>query len=166
MGLPTAYLDTCIISGLAKGDLAEVELGALNKLLVASKRGEISLVTSELTGNEIRAIPESSRRLHETIYNLLCNVPISQHTWTDSGLTLMGVGGGTRIDPLYTKITQIVPGETDAQHLFQAVKSDCHFFITVDNKTILRFSTQIFLELNELLVLSPKQLVELLSVKI
>ncbi|GAB4577932.1 MAG: hypothetical protein Fur0022_06640 [Anaerolineales bacterium] len=57
----------------------------------------------------------------------------------DSGLSLMGVGGDSRFDPLYLELKNILPDELDAQHVFQAIKRDADFFITTDHRTILRY---------------------------
>jgi hypothetical protein len=60
-----AYLDTCIVSGLVKGDLQPAQETALLRILEARKRGDLQLVTSETTKTEIDQIPEQHRRLHE-----------------------------------------------------------------------------------------------------
>jgi predicted nucleic acid-binding protein len=134
-----AYLDTCIVSGLAKGDLPIAERTALAKVLRLHKAQNIQLVTSSLVKDEIDKIPEEYRWQHETIYNLLANIPIASASWTDSGLALMGCGGGTREDPLYSELRAVLPGEIDAQHIFQAIKSGAGYFVTTDSRTILRF---------------------------
>jgi hypothetical protein len=139
----TAYLDTCIVSGLAKEDLKPEEQNALQDLLTKYKKGEIGLLTSEITREELRKIPNDYRILHEVIYNLLKDVPISQTHRTDPGLTLMGVGGGTREDPIFTKLKKILPGEDDARHLFQAAKNKVIYFLTTDSRTILKFKKEI-----------------------
>ncbi len=160
----SVYLDTCIISGLAKEDLTEKELNALMELLKLHKKGEVSLVTSSVTMQELEKIPSTARRKHELIYLLLKDIPISRAKWTDSGLTLMGVGGGSREDPLYTKLKEILPDENDRHHVFQALKSKSTYFVTTDRKTILKHNKKLFLEFDEFMVLSPSEIIELLSV--
>jgi hypothetical protein len=98
----------------------------------------IQLVTSELAHQEISRIPEQHRTRHEVIYNLLADIPVAQFKWIDSGLSLLGVGGGSRFDPLYLELKTILPDELDTQHVFQAIKSEADFFVTTDNRTILR----------------------------
>jgi hypothetical protein len=53
VGPLTADLDTCTISGLVRWDLPEQELAALEHILAARKRGEVSLVTSYIAKVEI-----------------------------------------------------------------------------------------------------------------
>lgn len=158
-----AYLDTCIISGLAREDLQRDEQQALMNILRRHKAGEIKLVTSQFTLDELSKIPVSHRARHEMIYNLITDVPLSNASWTDSGLSLMGVGGGSQDDSLFAKLKKILPGEEDAIHVFQAVKSNCHYFITTDRKTILKHSTKLYSLYGELMVMSPSELETLLN---
>ena len=136
--LPTAYLDTSVVSGLAKGDLNEADAKALLHLLKAGKQGDINLVTSTVTKDEIANVPEMHRSSHEMIYNLLADVPAARQYHTDSGLMLVGVGGGQREDPLLASLKSILPDENDALHLFQAAKNEVTFFLTADRRTIIR----------------------------
>jgi hypothetical protein len=88
-----AYLDTCIVSGLAKGDLGPDEAAALLRILEARKLGRVELVTSNIANGKISRIPEAHRTLHAVIYNLLADVKAAAPYRADSGLLLMGVGG-------------------------------------------------------------------------
>ncbi len=139
----TAYLDTCIVSGVAKGDLRLEEEEALLKLLQAWKHGAISLVTSSIAKDEINRIPSRYRVKHEIIYNLLNDVPVAQTHRTDSGLLLVGVGGGRREDPLLQALKGLLPDENDALHLFQAAKNGVTYFLTGDRSTILKHCKKI-----------------------
>jgi hypothetical protein len=58
----TAYLDTCLLSALVKGDIPQSELNALKDLLVRFKRGEVSLFCSSAVEDELKKIPEAYRR--------------------------------------------------------------------------------------------------------
>lgn len=49
-----AYLDNNVVSAIAKDD-TPAESGALDRLLVAHEQGNVELVTSELTLDEIKA---------------------------------------------------------------------------------------------------------------
>lgn len=133
-----AYLDTCIVSGLAKEDLPQSEQAALLDVLRFHKAEIVQLVTSSLVKDEIDNIPRKHRARHEVIYNLLANIPISRVSWTNSGLTLTGAGGGRRVDPLYAELKAWLPDEFDVLHVFQAIKSTANYFVTTDNRTILR----------------------------
>jgi hypothetical protein len=135
---PTVYLDTCIVSGIAREDLASAEQDAVRGLLRLYKSSRLDLATSEVAQDEISRVPERFRSPHETIYLLLRDVPVARAEWTDSGLTLLGVGGGRREDPLYTSLKELLPDALDAQHVFQAIRADADYFVTSDSKTILR----------------------------
>lgn len=162
--MSSVYLDTCIISGLAKEDLAEKEQDALMDVLRLYKKGKLDLVTSAITMHELEKIPPIARRRHEFIYLLLKDVPVSKAKYSNSGLTLLGVGGGTKEDPLYSKLKTILPDENDIYHVFHALKSNCEYFVTTDRRTILKHNTKLFLEFNEFMVMSPSEIIELLSV--
>jgi hypothetical protein len=159
-----AYFDTCIISGLAKEDLDTAQQTALVEVLRFYKAGSVELVTSELAQEEIIRIPERHRIRHEVIYNLLANIPITRAKWIDSGLSLLGVGGGSRFDPLYLELRTILPDELDAQHIFQAIKSNADFFVTTDKRTILRHRQDLESRYALKLVL-PSELVSALSLR-
>lgn len=157
-----AYLDTCIVSGLAKEDLPSAEQMALLIILRFHKSGDVQLVTSILVKEEIDKIPEEHRMRHEIVYNLLANIPVSQVSWTDSGLTLMGVGGGKKVDSLYLELKALLPDELDAQHIFQAVKSGAKYFVTTDNHTILKYREALITKYN-LSVIAPSELEKTLN---
>lgn len=139
----TAYLDTCIVSGLAREDLNASETAALLRILQARKRGEVAIVTSEVARNEIAQVPDPHRARHEMIYNLLNDVPAAATHRTEAGLLLMGVGGGRREDPLFTALKAALPDAVDAEHVFQAAKNNVHFFITADRRTMVRHATPV-----------------------
>lgn len=141
--IPTVYLDTCIVSGLAKGDLAPDEAKALQRILEARKRGAVVVVTSQVTKGEISAIPEIHRASHEVLYNLLEDVPTVSTHRTDGGLLLLGVGGGRREDPLFTSLMSALPDPTDAEHVFQAAKNNLLYLITTDARTLIRHAVTV-----------------------
>lgn len=138
-----AYLDTCIVSGLAKDDLVPADASALLRILEARKAGRVELVTSDVANAEIKRIPEAYRTRHAVIYNLLADVPTVATHRTDSGLTLMGVGGGRREDRLFTELKSLLPDVGDAEHVFQAAKNNVAFLITVDRRSFLSHSAAV-----------------------
>jgi hypothetical protein len=150
----TAYLDTCIISGLARRDLPEQDLTALGHILAARKRGEVSLVTSHIAKTEIDRVPQARRSPNKVIYHLLTDVPAARFWRIDTGLMLMGVGGGRRQDPLFISLRKLLPDAEDAMHVFQAAKNRVGFLITTDRRTLLRFSGDVE-QLCGIIVLSP-----------
>jgi hypothetical protein len=77
------------------------------------------------------------------IYNLLNDVPAAVTHHTDSGLLLMGVGGGQREDPLFTALKAVLADAADAEHVFQAAKNNVRLFITADRRTMVRHATSV-----------------------
>ncbi len=141
---PTAYLDTCIISGLAKEDLSDEELDALSRILEEYKGNNVHLVTSDLTKRELEKIPEGSRRKHSVIYSLLSDVPIVPMFKRGHGLTVIGIGGGViRVHPIFARLNTELPDEPDAQHIYQAARNEVRYFLTTDRRTVLSRKEQI-----------------------
>ena len=139
----TAYLDTCIISGLAKQDIALAEQTALLKILEAQKSGKVALVTSDMARREIDNIPQQHRIKHQFIYNLIAEVPIAKAFSTDTGLMLMGVGGGPRLAKEMAQLTTVLKDEPDAAHIFQSFKNGVLCFLTVDEATVISKAQEI-----------------------
>jgi hypothetical protein len=130
------YLDTCIIIGLVKEDLG-AEMASLYRLLNLRKAGAVDLVTSHVAREEIQAVHESVRARHEAPYGLLEDVPSAAEVRPDSGLSATGVGGGSRPDPLFLRLCELLPDRNDARHIFQAIRSDVTYFVTTDQRTVL-----------------------------
>jgi hypothetical protein len=155
-----AYLDTCVVSGLAKGDLSPVDAAALLQILQARKAGAVDHVTSEVTAHELAAIPPDFRMKHEVIYSLIADVPRVPTHRTDSGLMLMGMGGGTREDPLFTELKKLLPDVGDAAHVFQAARNSVAAIITVDKRSFLSRAEQVA-TLCAVAVMTPVQFAEI-----
>lgn len=155
---PIAYLDTSIISGFAKQDLKRPELNALFDLLGQFKSGAVQIVTSKVAHDELLQ-NQGDARYHEALYNLLIDVPLAAEN-DPSGMMLMGVGGGE--DALFTKLKALLPDLEDARHIYQASKNDAGYFVTADEKTILRHAQEID-ELCGIKARSPSQVVADLS---
>jgi hypothetical protein len=161
--LPTAYLDTNLVSGLAKRDLRAREHKALRELLRLHKAGSLALVTSHVTREEIERLPGAVRELHEDIYALLVNVREALEVGTDSGLTLMGVGGGTREEPDFTELKPMLPDVDDARHVFQALRNDVDYFVTDDERTIISRAPKIATRFKIRPILPSARVEELMS---
>lgn len=145
----TAYLDTCVISGLVKEDLKPDQQMAVLKILQKYKAGTVSIVTSRIAKDEIERIPRQYRYKHETIYYLISDItvapPFTIHGRGPLGLGLgLDLGAGTQVpDPMYKALKELLPDEQDAQHIFQASKSEIQYFITTDEHTILSYNNEI-----------------------
>lgn len=76
-------------------------------------------------------------------------------------------GGVTRVDQQYAKLKEIFDHE-DSFHIFQAIKNDCIYFLTLDKKTILSIADankKVVKEITQMKFVSPVQLSHLLSRK-
>jgi hypothetical protein len=153
-----AYLDTCVISGLAKEDIALEEQNALLIILKAQKSGDLKLVTSDFTRRELDNIPEKYRHKHEVIYNLVADVPIAKAFRTDAGLMLMGAGGGVRLVKEMAQLATLLKDKNDAAHIYQAFKNEIYHFLTVDSRTIISQKEEIE-KICGVLVMSPTEYV-------
>jgi len=154
------YLDTCIISGIAKKDLPVNEQIALVELLKRNKEGIIQFTTSSLSEEEISQIPEQHRPSHSIVYDLLREIKLSNYSYSDSGLMMMGMGGGAREDAVFTELKTLLPDEPDAKHVFQAIKGSANVFLTVDSKTILKHK-DILEKTYPIKMLLPSELLEI-----
>jgi hypothetical protein len=139
-----AYLDTCIVSGLAKKDLAPADASALLRILEAWNNGAINLVTSGVTKEEINRIPAEYREPHAAIYSLLLNVPSAPTHVTRSRLFDGSVLSAVlHEDPLFNQLRNLLPDAGDAEHVFQAAKSKVDYLITVDRQSFLRHAVAV-----------------------
>jgi predicted nucleic acid-binding protein len=135
------YIDTCVISGHAKGDLNTQEAQAFKKLLGLYINGEVSLLTSTVAKEEIDRIPEEYRTPHEGTYSQLRSIPAAGYLVLDLGfgITLLGV----KQHPIYQSLAKLLKDVGDAQHLYQAHREGALHFITVDATTILSKASEI-----------------------
>lgn len=109
--VPTAYLDTCLVSGLVENDLKELEQASLFELLGMHKQGRIQVVTSEVTQQELSR-HEGGLDQHKAIYNPLRDIPLASEGNPD-GMMLMGMGGGA--NPLFTALKARLPSQLRAE---------------------------------------------------
>ena len=151
-----AYLDTCIVSGLAKGDLTPDDVAVLLQILPARKSGSVELFTSEVVREEISKIPAEYRTQHSIIYGLLADVPLANthHRMPPFRPAPMF----KRKDPLLASLEHLLPDVVDALHVFQAAKSDLHHLITVDRRTLLNHATAV-LQLSNVQLVTPVEFV-------
>ena len=135
------YLDTCVISGHAKGDLSADEVRAVTELLSLYSTGKVSLVTSTVTKEEIDRIPEKYRAVHEETYELLKSIQAIGYLVLDLGfgIHLLGV----KRHSTYDDLRALLKDDDDAKHLYQAYRHGASHFLTVDSRTILSKASEI-----------------------
>lgn len=140
--MPTAYIDTCVVSGLAKRDLVKLEIDAVTEIIRVWRSGQISLVTSAVTKREIDAIPEKYLAPHDDIYRELLKIPVAGRQLPVVGQTAWG-GGAISDDPDALALSRLLPDVADVDHLLSAKASNVSYFVTTDDRTILRFAERI-----------------------
>ena len=141
-----AYIDTSVISRLSdplKGNpIAVSEADAAAILTICGS--EIELVTSlKMLDEVLRSTDIRQRALLALVATLSVKVPSQDLTHSTSGAwgsTAFGTapfgGGGVYVDPLLDQLRGIFDSD-DAEHIFQAVKNDCTYFLTLDKSTII-----------------------------
>jgi len=155
---PRAYLDTCIISGIAKEDLKSDQLAAVFELLRLHKERVIQLVTSDMVKAEIDRIPAQFRSRHESIYNLLEDV---SSFVSGTGMSPIGLPMMSRHQSRLRAMQAVLPDRLDARHVFAAWRHGLEYFVTTDESTIVRFRTELDGQFNVRAML-PTELLEIL----
>ncbi len=136
------YFDTNIISRTKDFRIKKKDARALG---VISNMNNIELFTSKKTKREIEECEDESQKgMMIFVYNLIKKIPeekLLKEISSSVGVASIGVcsiGGGFCVseDNLFKKIKEIFD-ENDAEHIFQAIKNDLDYFITLDKKSIL-----------------------------
>ncbi len=138
-----AYLDTCIVSGLAKSDLSPTELEALKKILDLHDAGKVELCTSAEVEDELSGIPAEHREPHLEVFERFRNLP--RITGGIDSLTRLGPVGpiGNPRMRMLDRLKKAGLDETDAMHVFIATTNKVEYFVTTDQKTILKYAEQV-----------------------
>lgn len=152
-----AYLDTCIVSGLAKGDLTPEEEAALVRILQARKTGSVELFTSEVAQQEIAKIPAEHRTKHSVIYSLLTDVPLANTHYRIPPFKPAPMF--IRKDSLLVSLERVLPDAADALHVFQAAKANLTHLITVDRRTLLVHAAAV-LQVSNVQLVSPVEFLQ------
>ncbi len=146
------YLDTCIISGLAKEDISKKEYDSLLELLRLQKNTKLQIFTSELAKAELEKIPESYRNKHLVIYNLLTDVTSIDYLVLN--ISPARIGLPVRQHTVLAQLINILRDEEDAKHIYQASRNNIEYFVTVDERTILVKANEI-LDISNVNVILP-----------
>jgi predicted nucleic acid-binding protein len=136
------YLDTCVLSRIFDAGFKEEFLDAIEALC---DHEDIDLVTSSKTLQELLNTPDKKRRVaFKLLYRIVTKVPSAdliyfiqvQYRPIRYGMA-QHLGGHAWVeDPLFAGMKEIFDPD-DAEHIFQAAKNGCEYFLTVDHRTIL-----------------------------
>jgi len=136
-----AYLDTCIVSGLAKSDLSSIEQQALEEILNLYDQGRVELFISAEVEDELSRIPEEDREPHLEFLDRFRDLPRVK----TGALTRLGPLGpiGNPRTRMLNRLKEAGLDETDAKHIFITATNRVKYFVTTDKKTILRYTAQV-----------------------
>ena len=138
-----AYLDTCVVSAMVKGELSSADSQALGQMGALVQSSALTLWTSTVMKEELLKIPEAYRQKHIDAYNSLRIVAAHPTTgWIDDDPGSPTFNQPTK-HPIYARLEQAVPDRDDARHLFQAYVNKIDDFITLDQRTILNRRSEV-----------------------
>ena len=136
-----AYLDTCVVSALAKSDMP-AEQQALERLLNLHEQGRVELFRSAEVKDELSDIPEEYLKPHLEVFKRFLDLPRLQV----GGLTRLCFAGVPSINLRRVKLNRlrkILPDKTDAMHILITATNRVKYLVTTDKKTILRHTAQV-----------------------
>jgi len=160
------YLDTCVVSALAREEKPTVD--AIYGLLEFHKTGRVRVLTSSVTRDEIDKIPEEHRRRHSVIYNLLADVSYIDQQRLLGFHSQWGPSGGVACpliedDAVWVRLHRMGLDRTDSYHVMLAVRNGCDVFLTCDERTILNHRVEIEAAFPRIKLMQPSELQILLA---
>jgi hypothetical protein len=158
--LTIAYLDTCVVSGLARNDFASAEREAMIELLRRYEVRSVDFVTSAVALSELEQIPSEHQTPHLAVYHLLRKVRVL----SEPSFTRLGPSGLPMANPYHltwSRIHAILPDDNDAKHVFQASQHRVDYFVTVDESTILKHKSALAVQAG-IRAVKPSELLALL----
>lgn len=163
----TVYLDTNILSRIPDLQVSEDTGKALAKL---ARMGMIRFVTSQKTKQEILKTPNPHRSsllqfLHALIEKVR-TVPV-YYSGAIGGAPIGATPfGGDWTDPSYAQLKRIFD-DNDAEHIVQALRAECDYFMTLDQKTILgrakNHAEEVESICGKMVLLSPEDVVKIIE---
>ena len=161
------YVDSCILSKLVCHATEEEQQKALDKIC---DYGCIKFVTSSITLEEFNKTPQAHIRVALRVYYKLINeIPNVNFIKFKDGWSFpwsFPKSFGTAVeDELYKKLKKIFKNG-DEVHIYNAIKADCKYFLTLDYKTILDTikKDRVLVEIKEICsdleFVDPKKLLE------
>jgi len=147
------YIDTCIISGLInEGDLKENDFKALLDIV---ELNHIDFVASDVMRSEFEKHSDKEKRGSLLILHKMFNRCILYKTGHARGMGAYSRSPYSRPtyhdDPLFISIKKIfTQKDKDPEHIFQAIKNNCDYFLTVDRKSILNKAVRYQQELSQI----------------
>ncbi len=136
-------MDTCVISAVAKGELSTSECEAMTQIEQLVESGQVTVWASTHVRDELEGIPQQFRQPHLDVYNSLKWIAAHPTTnWIDDDPSSVTFQQET-VHPVFVTIRGIIPHEMDTRLLFQACANNVADFITLDERSILRFRDEL-----------------------
>lgn len=149
----TAYLDTNIVSRLAKTDTPAPVQAALASLLELFNQQKLELVTSDLSKKEIDKLSDvpnidRDKLSLAVVVTLLKKIPFIEDQKLLGIHSQWGRFGGVshpliEDDPISSTLRGLGLDRTDAHHVMLAIRARCDVFLTLDKRTILNRRSEI-----------------------
>jgi hypothetical protein len=144
MSVPKGCLDNKAVCDVTKNDLAASESEALTHLLRLHSEGKVRVVTSEVTRKETAVWKGANRPPAERVFYLLDKVEFIEdqillgfhNHWDQTGGCSYPL---IEEDSCSTELRQIGLDRADAHHVMLAIRNGCHYFVTCDAKSILKY---------------------------
>jgi len=164
------YIDTNILGLVFDTTVAQDVAEAIGELCDFES---LEFVTSRKTLQEILNHGALEKRcLLKLIYRFMSKLPETNLVGFVPalfGAVMFGeatfAGGAKRTDAIFSNLKQLFDSD-DAEHIFQAVRGQCQFFLTLDSRTILerarRYQQQLTTICPDLRFVAPRELVSIL----
>jgi predicted nucleic acid-binding protein len=136
--VPRVFLDTNVVSAIARGD-HPAYTSAISSLLEAASSGSISLIFSSRVREELNQIPQPHRDNHLAVLAQLTEFPKSSVTWLEPP----GENSSVRTDPRYAALLPMLSGVTDPALIVDALDAAAGYWVTVDQRTVRSHRTAI-----------------------
>lgn len=149
--IPRAYLDTCVISGLAEEDLKSKDQVAVREMMGLVQESRLTVCTStEARGELLDLKPQERRDQHMQAYDEIQTLK-SEADWLDPDEPFTPEAKQT-----LECLRQVLPDEADARHIAHAAMHDVRDFVTSDYRTILSRADEVE-EASGVSVWSPRE---------
>lgn len=134
------YVDTCVLSAVAKSELPSVEHTAWDQIAGMVQSSAVTLFSSRVALEEIGVIPPAHRGPHIVQYDAVAKVS-SDITYEEYNSAIEMPEEAE--EPLFSELRDSLPDENDARHLAHAKLDGIAHVLTLDGKTILKYRTRL-----------------------
>ncbi len=136
----SVYIDTCVVRETYKGTINDKDFQALTEL---TEIDFITFIVSDVMKEELGQIKDDKQRASlAVLYKIFrkCKRYATEYSVMPGAYSRTPYGRRSSAhDPLYISVKKIfTQKDKDPEHIFQAIKNECDYYLTVDYKTILK----------------------------